>query len=1002
MPSALQANGAAIAPSRHAAIHTNRFFTGLWTQRNPLRDAATPYLYEKFYGGSRFDSLIAGQNVELTTRMTLARRPGLSPYNSQTFPAIIRFYEFRKFNASGEIIHVIADTANTVYDATGPNTRATVLNKSTTNPTYFQGVGNVLYMGNGSQQMAWDAVNPVRNWGIDIGSINTSINENVGTGADVAVSGATAWSNPSNITTNNPSTPASVTIGSTGGVTSVVVTNGGAGYTSAPSVSFSGGGGSGAAATANVNTNPGGAVIHVSVGNPGTGYSVGDILTLNAGNGDCQVQVTRVTGADVGPIRNISISSPGTGYAVQSNVAGLDGSGSGATFNITQVSQPTGYVSSVTVTNAGSGYSSAPTVSFSGGGGSGAAANASIGAGTPTSDYLVGKNFGFSLAATDTVLGIVASVTGSQTLNLGPQTINAWLTFDGATPVGTPFLFTLPSTNGTVTLGGSGSLWGLTSIGASQVSSNTNFGIIVQASDTDGSTQFNVDYVQMTVYKSGGPGIALVNSGSGNLGASNGGFQYAFGYGNGTVAPEVVSNISSPSIATGNNSGSTFNVQVTLVHSTDPQVTKIHVYRTKDGGSTFYELPNSPVANVDQTFTDNTSQALIGSVRIDLVNTQNYFTQAPTFVNSRPPGGLINLTYHLGRIWGSGSPSTSNANVVYYSRNGDNTITSVGNGNEAFPPQNVFTFPSQVMRLEANPIGLIVFTVSDVYVIQGDIVSTPLFATPFVRNPGGLLDFDALTVLGTTYYMLTTDLRLVSFDPGAGITELGFPIGDQFPLYYNASNAYVSWHLGGSSDTALYVSDGNTGWFRMTPLAAPEAGISIGSSVTWSPRALISGGTSAVQSVETSPGQHTLLVGPQTTGPILRRDSATNTDAGVAFTASATIGSLVLAQPGQMAELAFITTDSNAANGGTVPLVSVLGDEINPLLPFVQLTAPVPDPPALVASTSVLGNRYYFSRAALSAWCRHLQIQMAWGPTNTPDELLSYTIYGGIWAEKNA
>lgn len=1003
MPSALQANGAAVAPSRHAAIHTNRFFTGLWTQRNPLRDAATPYLYEKFYGGSRFDSLLAGQNVELTTRMTLARRPGLTPYNSQVFPPIIRFYEFRKFGATGETIHVMADTAHTVYDATGPGTRAAIFSKSTTNPTYFQGVGNTLYAGDSAEQMAWDGINLARNWGIDIGSINTAILENCGTGTDVAVSGASPWSNPGNITAPDANY-ASVTIGVTGGVTSVVVTNGGSGYTSAPTVGFSGGGGSGAAATATVDTSAGGKVLRVSISNGGSNYFIGDQLIIDAGNFDCVLTVTRVSGGiDAGGgIRGVQISAPGTGYSVASNIPCDGGSGSGATVSVTQVSSPTGFVTSVTVTSPGSGYSSPPTVSFSGGGGSGAAANASIGSGTPTSDYLVAKNFGFALAATDTVLGIVASITGFQNLNVGSQSMTASLTFDGVTPSGTPFQFTLPGTNGTFTLGGSGSLWGLNSIGPSQIGSNANFGIIMQASDTDGSTTFNVDFVQLTVYKSGGPSITLVNSGSGDLAATNGGFQYAFAYGNSTTAPEVVSNISSPSIATGNNTGSTFNVQVVLVHSTDPQVTKIHVYRTKDGGSIFYELPNSPVANVDQTFTDNLSQTLIGSTRLDLVNTQNFFNQAPTFVNSRPPAGLINLTYHLGRVWGSGSPSTSNANIVYYSRNGDNSVTSVGNGNEAFPPQNTFTFPSQVVRLEANPLGLMVFTVSDVYVIQGDIVSTPLFATPFVRNPGGLLDYDALAVLGTTYYMLTTDLRVVSFDPGAGIVELGFPIGDQLPLFYSATNAYLTWHLGGSSDTALYVADGSSGWFRMTPLAAPEAGMSVGSSVTWSPRAVITGGTSAVQSVEISPGQHALLVGPQTTGPILRRDSSVNTDNGKAFTANATIGSLVLAQPGQMAELSFITTDSSALNGGTAPSIFVLGDEINPSLPFIQLSSFATDPPALLASTSVQANRYYFSQARMPAWCRHLLINMAWGSTNTPDELLSYTIYGGIWQEKNA
>src|SRR5947209_15986052 len=106
MANPLEQAGAVRDPSKYAPIHTNRFFTGLWTHRSPLRDAATPFLYEKFYSGSRYDSLIGGLNCELSSRLTLRRRPGHSVYNSQTFPAIKRFYEFRQFSALTETIRV--------------------------------------------------------------------------------------------------------------------------------------------------------------------------------------------------------------------------------------------------------------------------------------------------------------------------------------------------------------------------------------------------------------------------------------------------------------------------------------------------------------------------------------------------------------------------------------------------------------------------------------------------------------------------------------------------------------------------------------------------------------------------------------------------------------------------------------------------------------------------------------------------------------------------------
>lgn len=62
---------------------------------------------------------------------------------------------------------------------------------------------------------------------------------------------------------------------------SIVVTNPGAGYTSAPSVGFSGGGGgTGAAATA-VMLN--GAVIEINITNPGSGYTSAPTVNLTGG-----------------------------------------------------------------------------------------------------------------------------------------------------------------------------------------------------------------------------------------------------------------------------------------------------------------------------------------------------------------------------------------------------------------------------------------------------------------------------------------------------------------------------------------------------------------------------------------------------------------------------------------------------------------------------------------------------------------------------------------------
>jgi hypothetical protein len=106
--SPLEVAGAQVDPTSAAPLHTNEFFTGMWTQGNPLGPGAVPYLYQKFYAATRYDRLVGGQNLEVTSKLTLGRRPGHSVYNAGPFPPINRFYEFRAFQNNVEQIHIMA------------------------------------------------------------------------------------------------------------------------------------------------------------------------------------------------------------------------------------------------------------------------------------------------------------------------------------------------------------------------------------------------------------------------------------------------------------------------------------------------------------------------------------------------------------------------------------------------------------------------------------------------------------------------------------------------------------------------------------------------------------------------------------------------------------------------------------------------------------------------------------------------------------------------------
>ena len=114
----LQAAGARDSKEiRYAPIFTNRFFMGMWTNRNTLR-APTGIIYENYYKIGGTDALLGGTNVEVSNRLTLIRRPGntaglTSVLSSANVPDVIdSFYSFHEI---GGAIRVFADTPTSPY-----------------------------------------------------------------------------------------------------------------------------------------------------------------------------------------------------------------------------------------------------------------------------------------------------------------------------------------------------------------------------------------------------------------------------------------------------------------------------------------------------------------------------------------------------------------------------------------------------------------------------------------------------------------------------------------------------------------------------------------------------------------------------------------------------------------------------------------------------------------------------------------------------------------------
>jgi len=154
-----------------------------------------------------------------------------------------------------------------------------------------------------------------------------------------------------------------------GGVVGFTVTNGGSGYSSAPTVTVAP---SGAGATAEAVANLTGVVSGIIISNGGGGYLTAPTVTISGGGGLGATATATLSG---GVVTGIVVTNPGTGYSSIPTVTLSGGSGMGATATaaIGQV------VESITITKVGSGYASPPLVTISGGGGSGAAAVALLG-----------------------------------------------------------------------------------------------------------------------------------------------------------------------------------------------------------------------------------------------------------------------------------------------------------------------------------------------------------------------------------------------------------------------------------------------------------------------------------------------------------------------------------------------------------------------------------------------------------------------------------------------
>jgi len=399
------------------------------------------------------------------------------------------------------------------------------------------------------------------------------------------------------------------------------------------------------------------------------------------------------------------------------------------------------------------------------------------------------------------------------------------------------------------------------------------------------------------------------------------------------------------------------NITVQGTQSTDPQVNKINIYSTKDGGSTFFF--NAQIANTASwSYTDSTPDASLNTLQTAPIN----------HINDPPPQGLANICFWSGRMWGSAG------NILYYNA-GPDALNGVPE--ECWPPANTFTFPLKIIKVQPTSQALIVFTAETSYAIAGLDAST-FYAQEWIHGLG-VLSPNCVASDGDSLYVYSTQRQLFSIG-GSGSGEIGFSIADTILSTFDPSASYVTVHRAGSQDVALYMGDGSS---KIARYSLPLSG--------WSTLYSPVMGCGALRSVETSPGNYQLLAGqPSAQGFVFARNPSVFTDNGTAYPASVTIGTLVLAPPGFMGEVEAILTETTAA--GSQPSVSVMPDEISAT--FTALPVAVNEPPEFPASTTLAANRYYWRSAQtpLPAFVRNLQVQLSWPAEAAQNELLGFGI----------
>lgn len=931
-------------------LHIDRFMSGLFTNRAAT---STPFRYS--YGRAILfhDALIDGSNVEITPANTLARRPGFPQFNSSnTISGTATGFYSAILNG---ILYDFIDTTTNVYIFTS-STLTSIYSKATTAQTRYQQVGNVVYFsdGNINQKVSIDSQGNVvvTNAGIASPTVTPTIPSlNL-------YDGTNQWTHawvPGAIYANTTGSAQQFYLMAPTGEIFWAVVPGGTTRTSGT-------------------VPPNWSSVYQSFG------AVVNDGTMNWTN--CEAP------------------SSWAANTVYANKA----------FALTNVVSALNTVNSVATTGSGS-FANWQQVGTTWG-----CVNSS--GHTGNSNTLKVTGLGLAVPTGATVKGVQVKVYRGANRSNAVQDVTVQLLKAGTAAGSNKALsgywpqiswnsYVIPAAFGIKTIYGSNTdLWG-TTLAPSDVN-NSGFGVEFVASQSSSATTsfgYTADVnnngvtVDVTVYYtvsssdiSGTTYQQIVTDSNGNLqacttgGTSNSSAPswattigstttdntvtwtmigtanqlpclfsrtYAYGY-HTSGATNHLSTMSALLVVQAPIIGNNVNVKASC--TTDTQCDTDDLYRTLDGGGLLLydtSLPNNSASSSTVTFYDT-------ALDTDL----NFLLTGPVaHANDPPPAGITNLTYFMGRLWGVVG------NLLYFSAGPD---CLNGDGSQAWPPANVFTFSGPINGLAPTSQGLVVFTPTDMSVVLGGPQTLTFWVQPLQRNIG-VLSPNCVTQEADEIVIYSSQKQMFAISP-SGKNELGFNVAPTLAANFDPTSSYLAIHRNGQ-DQGLFISDNSSKMMRYNMNAE-----------SWDCLATIVGGCGPIASIDTALGTRSLV--SVTGSNIVRRDPATFSDSGTAYSAYATIGSLVLSEPGEQVSIVKALVVTSAAVG-TALVIAVMPNEIGSPATFTTIPFTVADPYQLAgttyASQSINMNRYDWKgvQSTLPQLVKHLQIKITLPATDT-------------------